>query len=138
MKKNIFLRAFGITTIKNLLFIILMIVGLFVFGDKVSTAFFTAIFYAVYFLNTFLFSEWMFTGVRIPALPLGVIVIGTYLWDALVSISVFSWLVQRNIFASQELLGNLVVFAIHAAAMLAAYTIRKRLHASSGMTEGLV
>jgi hypothetical protein len=138
MYKQLYLRAFSITTLKNIVFILALNMGLLFLGDKIPAFTFGIIFQAIYFLNTFLFSEWLFKkGECIPLIPLGIVILGTYVWDSFVALLFNSWLFEWNLFVTQEFLSHLYLFVIHAAAMAAAYYVRKRFGAERSLSEGL-
>ena len=137
MNKQLYLRAFSITTLKTVVYLLLTTVSLLFLGDKISALIFGVVSLAVYFINTFLFSEWLFKGEHIPILPLAIVIAGTYVWDTVLALMFNSWLLGRNLFATQEFVALFILFLLHAIAMSAAYYIRKRYGAERGLAEGL-
>lgn len=136
--KSFLPRAVLISTAKDVVYTAITLWGvLFVFGN-VPMRVYTLIFGIIFFLNTFLFAEWIF---RIPILTprrAAMAVIITYCWDVLLNILIWSFLTDLNLFAAQSVAAHLAYFAVHATAMAAAYYERKRLGpAQRGMAEGL-
>lgn len=136
--KSLLPRAIAISTVKDAVYTALSIWGvLFIFGN-VPMKVYTLIFGIIFFLNTFLFAEWMF---RVPVLTprkAALVVFVTYVWDVLLNILIWSFLADINLFAAQSLPAHLAYFTVHAAAMAAAFYDRRRLGTwQRGPTEGL-
>ncbi len=136
--KYFYLRALGITTVKNLLFIIVNVAVLMTIASHIPQAVLTVIFLFVLGLNTFLFSEWIFASGYLPFRALIMTIVGTFAWDVLVWVGFFSWLYQQNMLIRQSAFFIFVPFFIHAGAMWTAYVTRKRVLAGSVDTEGLI
>ncbi len=136
--KYFYLRALGITTVKNLLFIIVNVAVLMTIASHIPQVVLTVIFLFVLGLNTFLFSEWIFANGYLPFRTLIITIVGTFAWDVLIWVGFFSWLYQQNMLVRQSAFFIFVPFIIHAGAMWTAYVTRKRTLAGSVNTEGLV
>jgi hypothetical protein len=135
---SFYLRALGITTVKNLLFILMNVAILMTVAPHVPQAVLTAVFLFVLGLNTFLFSEWIFANGYLPFRALVITIVGTFIWDLMIWIGFFSWLYQQNMFIRQSAFFIFVPFAIHVGAMWMAYITRKRALAGGSSTEGLI
>jgi hypothetical protein len=132
-----YIRALGITTIKNVLFVFINVTILFTIASRIPQAILTTVFLFILGLNTFLFSEWIFVKGYIPFRTLVVTIAGTFVWDFIVWGSFFSWLYQQNMFLRQTWFSILIPLIIHVGAMWMAYVTRKRSLAESN-TEGLI
>ena len=119
--KHLLFRALGIGTIKNVLYIIMMVAA--------------SLFIQAFYLDEM---SWQASrAVRRRLALIALVIVLTFLWDAVVAISFYSWLYSINLFAHQGLVQNILYFAIHAGAMTGAYSLRRRLAAAQGLAEGL-
>lgn len=131
------LRALGISTVKSIVYIMAAIAGILFLASAIPPLVYLTIFYILFFVNTFVFSEWIFKGQDIRTLDLAASILATYLWDVLFISLFFVWLVDINMFAQQDALQHLVFGTIHGVSMYSAYYIRKRFAAKLGLAEGL-
>lgn len=134
--KKILLRALGIWTLKSVAYLAFLVVSIIVFLGSVSAPILVSINDAVLFLMAFLFSEWIFRR-GIPKIRnLVVVILATFLWDAIVVYAFSLWILGPYRY-SATLFQNLILLLIHTAAMSLAYYSRKRFGAFSGLAEGL-
>jgi hypothetical protein len=134
--KKLLLRALGIWTLKSVSYAAFIVVSILYFLGSVSAPILTAIYDAVLFFLAFLFSEWIFKR-GIPNLrKLIVVILVTFLWDAILVYAFSMWILGPYRY-SAPFFQNLILLAIHAAAMSLAYYSRKRFAAVSGLAEGL-
>lgn len=136
--KNVYLRASVFTAIRSIAYTIALLVTGFVIGKNISALTYSIIFGCVYAVLTFLFAEWIFLGGRLKVVHLiGVIVVG-YIVDSIVSIALFSWYFDRNMFMEQTVQGHLVFALIYTISMIGGYVLKKRMTAlRGGLAEGL-
>lgn len=137
MNYKFFGRSIGISTLKSIVYIILAIIGILFLASQLPPMLYLAIFYLLFFINTFLFSEWIFRKQDVRTLEVVSVIVITYIWDVLFISMFFTWLVDINIFAQQDAVQHLIFGTMHAIAMYAVYYIRKRFAAKSGLAEGL-
>ena len=135
--KKLYLRALSITTLRSMAYLLILLVGVLFIGDRISPVLLSTMYVAIYFINAFLFAEWMFTGIHIKIQHLATIVVGTFIWDAFLSLLVMSWMQGRNLFINQPFWPNALLFLIHVIALSAAYILKKRMHATQSLAEGL-
>lgn len=132
-----YFRAFGITTVKNILFIVINVAVLMTIAAQIPQAILTTVFLFIFGLNTFLFSEWLFATGYLPLRTLVIIIGGTFVWDFVIWASFFSWLYRQNMFTRQTAFYILIPLVIHIGAMWMAYVVKKREIAGGSATEGL-
>ena len=137
MNYSFYGRAIGISTLKSIVYICVMIAGILFLADTVPPSLYLTIHYIIFFLNTFMFSEWIFRGREVKKLELFGSIILTYAWDLLLITLFMSWLVEINLFTQQNAAQHGIFFGLHIVAMWSALYIRKRFHAKSGLAEGL-
>lgn len=136
--KKILLRALGITTVKTIVYLVVMLVGMLFFATRIPPLAFTLLYGFIFALNTFLFAEWIFLrGEHHPIKALILTFVCTYLWDVVFSIAFLSWLLRTNLLSEQSFKSHALYFAIHAVAMGSAYYLKKRSVAGRVLTEGI-
>lgn len=132
-----YLRALGITTVKNLLFIVMNVAVLMTIAARIPQAILTTVFLFIFGLNTFLFSEWIFAKGYLRLRTLLILIGGTFVWDFVIWVSFFSWLYRQNMLTHQTAFYVLIPLVIHVGAMWMAYVVKKREIAGGSATEGL-
>lgn len=136
--KHILFRALGISTLKNILFIILSVVGMLTLALKMNLVAFSALFFFIYAVNGFVFAEWIFKkGHRYVFSHVLITAVATFALDSFISIGFFSWVYKTNMFLQQAFWPNLFMFFIHLIVFLGAYFLRLRFSAMQSLSEGL-
>lgn len=136
--KNVYIRTSVFTVIRSIVYAIALLVTGFIVGKSLSALTYAIIFGCVYAVLTFIFAEWIFLGERLRIVHLiGVVVLG-YLIDTIVTIALFSWYFDRNMFLEQTVQGNIVFALIYSISMIGGYVLKKRMAAlRGGLAEGL-
>lgn len=132
-----YLRLLGITTLRSVVYLLLLLLGIVFIADRVSPIMLSSIYLALYFINAFVFGEWMFTGVHVRLVHLAAWIIMIFFWDAFISLLVMSWLQGSNQFLHQPFWPNALLFLINLIALSAAYYLKKRMAATRSFAEGL-
>jgi len=138
MLKKFLPRAIAISTLKNVVFTVITLVAvLFIYGN-VPGKVFVLVMHIIFFLNTFLFSEWIWSVEQIPPYGVARAIVFTYIWDLVFSILVWSFLTDTNLFYAQNLITQFVFFVWHTLAMSAALYERRRFTSLRHFSEGLM
>lgn len=136
--KNMYLRVALFTGLKSSAFNLIMLITGFIVAAKMSAMMYSIVFACLFMVMTFVFAEWIFTGVRIKIVPLiGMLILG-YVVDTLISIAFFSWYYDRNLFLEQAIQTHLIYGGLYLISMMGAYILKKRMTAMRGGVEGLV
>lgn len=132
-----YMRALGISSLKNIAYNTLVIFGvMFVLGNVPSWLFAYG-FPALFLFVTYLFAEWTFNYPRLALRQAVGITVATYAWDSFVSILIWNRWAASNLFFSQRLAPHLIFFSLHAVTMLGAWYLRKRGRVMRSLAEGL-
>ncbi len=134
---RIYLRALGISTLKNIALNTAALLGvLFVYG-YVPGWLFGYGFPVLFLFITYLFAEWTFNDPRLVLRHAAIVTVAAYLWDAFVSILIWNRWSSGNLFFTQRLGPHLIFFTLHATAMLGAWYMHKRNGVKMSLAEGL-
>lgn len=133
---NLYIRTVLFISIKSCVYSLLLLTTGWIFGRRIPDMMYAILFYCVYAILTFVFSEWIFEGVVRPIKLASVILIG-YVIDMLVASSFFSWYFERNTFLDQPWSSYLLSFVVFAVMSIGAYVFKKRMLALRRVSEGL-
>lgn len=134
---RVYLRALGISTLKNVAYNTLVILSvLFIFGF-VPGWLYQYGFFLLFLGVTYVFAEWIFDDLRLGLNVAIGITAATYLWDTFVSILIWNYFTRDNLFVKQRLVVHVIFFALHAVAMLGAWYVRRRVKVKMSLAEGL-
>ncbi|HWR00050.1 MAG TPA: hypothetical protein VN397_04375 [Candidatus Methylomirabilis sp.] len=132
-----YMRAIGISTVKNIVYNTVVIMGvLFVFG-YVPQWLYQYGSYALFVSITYLFAEWTFSRPRVELRTAAILTLLTYLWDAFIMILIWSNLANKNLFFTQRFTIHLVFFTLHALVMFFAWYNVRRMKVRMSLAEGL-
>jgi hypothetical protein len=138
MFKGFLSRTLGISTLKNVVFTVITLFGVIFIHGNVPGKVYVLVSYILFFLNTFLFSEWIWNTTTIPPRGVAQAIVYTYICDSLFSVLVWSFLTDTNLFYMQSLPTHALFFAVHALAMCAALYERRRFASLRHFSEGLL
>jgi hypothetical protein len=132
-----YLRALGISTVKNVLFILFSLAAMVFFALNVPNYMYQGVSMIVFFGLAFLFAEWIFRKSKLRLRQAVLVSLAMYVWDVLVSILVWSWMLDENLFLQQLFTSHLIFLSLHLVASIAAWYADKRFHVSRNLAEGL-
>ncbi len=140
MMNHFYFRTIVITTLMTASFTAMSLFGIVLLWDHVPLRLYSLVMYLVLFLNTFLFAEWLLSGLPrlTPRILTGAILL-SFAWYLLLSLLVWSFFTDSNLFFEQTFSVQAVNFLIHAVAMGAAFYERTRMGSvrKKGAVEGL-
>jgi hypothetical protein len=132
-----YLRALGISTLKNVLFILFSIAAAMFFLLNVPNIMYQALTLAVFFGLAFLFGEWVYRKSKLRLRQAVFVALAMYFWDLFISILVWSWILDDNLFFKQRLIDQLIFIPLHLIACVAAWYAGKRMRVAHNLAEGL-
>ena len=140
MMNHFYFRNLIVTTLMTASFTAISLFGVVLLWGHVPLRLYSLVMYLVLFLNTFLFAEWLFSGLPrlTPRIFVGAMLL-SFAWNLLLSLLVWSYFMDTNLFFEQSFGIQAVNFLIHAVAMGAAFYERLRLGSvrKKGTIEGL-
>jgi hypothetical protein len=136
MTKPIYTRALGISALKSVTYILLVLGGMLTIADDIPPVLFIVSLHVFYFFITYLYAEWIFHDPHVRARQLVNVILLTFLLELAVSSAFFRWLGLATLDA-EILLKSAVFLILHGSAMSAALYVRKRISAQRGLAEGL-
>jgi hypothetical protein len=132
-----YLRALGISTLKNVLFILFSVAALIFFFQYIPYILYEIMSLAVFIGLSFLFAEWVYRKSKLCLRQVILVALAMYLWDILVSILVWSWLMDDNLFFKQQFLNHFIFLSLHLITCVAAWYAGKRTRVAQYFAEGL-
>lgn len=136
-KLRVYTRALGITTIRSIIFIAFLFVWTLFLLERFPTALNVVGIYTTFFVLSFFFAQWIFQGVKTGWGRFSLIVFITYVWDWLLALFFYSWLLKEDLFDQQRLLEHLIYFGMYVVAMSIGMFVKRRLSVQQSMAEGL-
>lgn len=137
MTKRPYLRALLIGSIQVLVASAVTVAEMLAFGDRIPFKVHMLVSALLLFAFTFLFGEWIFMDPPPNVRRVAGIILATFAWEWVISVLVWSSITGDNLFLAQNAPSFFMGFAIHCAAMAAAYYDRSRLPEGHGPWEGL-
>jgi hypothetical protein len=134
--KSIYTRALGISALKSVTYILLVLACMLTIADDIPPVLFLAALHVFYFFITFLYAEWIFHDPHVRTQRLIGVILLTFLLELAISTAFFRWLGLTTLDA-EVLLKSGVFLLLHGSAMSAALYLRKRSLAKHGLAEGL-
>lgn len=137
MRLHTFSRALGITTIRSIIFIFFLFVWMVFLLEHLPAALNILGIYGTFFFLSTVFAGWIFHGRKTTWPEFALVVFVTYVWDWLVTLLFYSWLLNENLFDAQRLLEHLYYLGMYVVAMYLGMIFKRRQSVQQNLAEGL-